>query len=111
MKSLIVLIVLLLICVSSAVLAEQTPFPQTQAIAQDSVTVADGGHSLKLPPGDHFANWTFMAIARDASGKPLAVFEDFSKQQGGMLLVDEREIGRSWPSPSNLLSPIPKPST
>lgn len=100
MKSFILgsaLAVLSLIDNGHCALAEPASVPRVSAISEDSVEVSDDGRALKLVPGDRAGRWSLMAVVRNAAGKWLAVFEDFSTMHGDVVLVDEKGVGRTFP--------------
>jgi hypothetical protein len=88
---------LALLCSSGALLAEPPAPPQIVAVGADSVEVADQGRPVRLQVGDRLGSWSFMAVTTNASGKPLAVFEDFTTMGGGIVVADGQGNRQEFP--------------
>ena len=44
---------------------------------------------FQIEKGQQAGNWTLMAVVRDPTKHPLAVFEDFTQPNGTLLFADE----------------------
>jgi hypothetical protein len=79
--------------------AEENLHPHVAVMGQDAVDLRDGGHGVKVHVGERAGRWTLMAVIEQETGKPVAVFEDFSNLRGGMYVADTkgawRELAKS----------------
>ena len=81
----------------AALRADPPVRPRVASVAGDSVEVGDAAHPARLRPGERTGNWTFMAVANDSAGTPVAVFEDFSTMRGGLVTMDAAGHGQEFP--------------
>jgi hypothetical protein len=73
------------------------------------VEAAFAGQTASLSLGQRLGPWTLMAVLPPGPGGPIAVFEDFSRQNGRLLFVDSHGVGADLPK--SLEATSAEPST
>jgi hypothetical protein len=86
------------------VFAKTAPMPDTardlqiqSILISGKVAASSAGQKVTLTKGKRVGPWTLMAVISAGLQKPVAVFEDFTHQQGHMLFVDTKGVRADLP--------------
>lgn len=86
-----------IVCAGRTVMAGEAAPPRLSAVEENSVSILAEGHKVRLLPGEHAGQWTFMGVTSGHAGKLQAVFEDFSSMTGCLVVVDESGDRHEFP--------------